>query len=101
IRGGGTGHDRVLAVSTDGTGNVHVAGSFEGTAIFDSNGTDQQLESSLGSRDAFVDLVRPTGTWFNFETFRVSQRLVPPGFPNDDAFDTTLVALPHLFVHAH
>jgi fibronectin type 3 domain-containing protein len=56
-RFGGSGNDTGMAVATDGSGNVYVTGSFEGTANFGGSNL-----SSSGLRDIFVAKYSATGT---------------------------------------
>ncbi len=60
---GGSSTDYVQSSAVDATGNLYVAGSFEGTATFDETGASSL--SSAGGEDIFVAKYAPSGalTW--------------------------------------
>ena len=57
---GSTGFDRGFNLTVDGSGNVYVIGSFEGTADFDPSGGTQNITSN-GARDAFFGKYNSSG----------------------------------------
>ncbi|QQS59825.1 LamG domain-containing protein [Candidatus Peregrinibacteria bacterium] len=68
ITGGGNGADRVLAITTDGTSKVYVAGVFEETSDFDPTGGTEN-HTSNGSADVFVSSYDFDGTYNWTKTF--------------------------------
>lgn len=56
---GGSGRDRVRGVALDGSGNVYLAGVFEGTCDFDPGTTALNIQSK-GGRDAFLMKFSPS-----------------------------------------
>jgi hypothetical protein len=84
-RFGGSGNDTGMAISTDGSGNVIVAGSFEGTAAFGGSSF-----SSSGMRDVFVAKFSSTGAHLWSKKFGGSGDEVGYGVAVDTAGDIAL-----------
>jgi hypothetical protein len=82
---GGAGNDTGMAVSTDGSGNVIVAGSFEGTVDFGGGAL-----TSSGSRDVFVAKYSPTGQHLWSKKFGSSGDEVGYGVAFDSAGEVLL-----------
>jgi len=84
-RFGGTGNDTGLAVSTDGSGNVIIAGTFEGTVDFGGGGL-----TSAGMRDVFVAKYSSTGQHLWSKRFGSSGDDVGYGLAVDSVGDVVL-----------
>ncbi len=64
---GGIGSEVATAVTTDGEGDIYVAGAFEGTVDFDASLAGVAEETSNGAKDAFLVKYDRLG---NFQWFR-------------------------------
>jgi hypothetical protein len=64
---GGSGNDRGIGIDIDGSGNVFVVGTFEGTVDFDPIGTTNR--TSNGGKDVFVAIYGSSGTLVSVATF--------------------------------
>jgi PKD repeat protein len=60
-RMGGTGSDVANAVCADGTGNVYVAGSFEGSVNFADDWAGSETKASAGDTDVFITKIDASG----------------------------------------
>jgi hypothetical protein len=61
---GGAGSDQGNGIALDGSGNIYITGTFEGTSTFDLslNGANQPAVISVGGPDIFVAKFDPSGT---------------------------------------
>ena len=57
---GGSGRDRAVSITVDGSGNAYVTGVFEGTVDFDP-GIGTAFRTSVGPSDVFVARFSPSG----------------------------------------
>ena len=77
---GGSGDDSINAMAVDSSGNVYLAGSFQGTVDFDL-GDGLSTLTSAGGNDAFVAKYSPSGAiWFGFVPVAASAATLQPAW---------------------